>query len=1302
MDSKPVPDPVGLPPPTNTSVPEAIINEKQANGSSGSESAKGEDAALQVHDPMAALTEQEREIILRQTDAPSLQISYFQLFRYANKIDVAIMVVSFIAAIATGATMPLMTLVYGNFAGSFTSFSVDAIAAARFQHQINQFTLYFVYLGIASFVCSYISILGFSFTGERITQQIRELYLRAIFRQNIAFFDFLGSGEITTRISSDMNLVQDGIGQKIGLFVTGISMFVCGLIIAFIRSWKLSLIMLSAVVALILMMGLCGALMKKSQVKSIDEYALAATLAEEVLASSRNVAAFGTQKRLLGRYKEIVHRASAMDFTAKFWLSMMIAGLMTILNLQYSLAFWQGNRFLHNGEIGVANILTVVMALMIAGINVGNTLPHIQAFGSATAAATKVFNTIERKSPIDSETEDGEIPKEFIGNLAFKDLKHIYPSRPDTTVLQDFNLEVPNGKMIALVGASGSGKSTIVGLLQRFYLPMEGQITLDGADITTLNLKWLRQNMAVVSQEPILFSVTIYESIAHGLANTEFADAPEEKKVEMIEEAARIANAHDFIMDLPDGYQTKVGERGNLLSGGQKQRIAIARAIVSDPKILLLDEATAALDTKSESLVQDALDRASKGRTTIVIAHRLSTIKNADNIVVMAHGRIVEQGTHTQLIEQAKVYASLVQAQELTSKVNAAGINNRESVMDPEKAVDDKENLALVRTATSAPSVFTQKKNEKDKEYSTWQLVKFSWEMNEGEHMIMGLGLIFSFLAGCNPAVQAIFLGNSINSLLSPGTSLGGHGISFWCWMFFMLGIAMLIFFYMQGMTLSKGSARLIGNVRIRAFDAMLRQDMEFFDGETVTSGALANFLSSEANRLAGLSGSTLGSIVSSAASIFVAIIVGLAFGWKLALVCSSTIPLMLACGYFRFYALTRMEKRTKESSDAASFACEAASSIRTVASLSLERYLLVEYHGKLGNQARDNLKFTNVSAGLYAASQGLSLFIFALVFWYGGKLLFAQEYTVLQFFIVYSAIINGAQSAGAIFSFAPDMGEARKAAMLLKSFLNRVPKIDHWSTEGKKIDSIEGKIALHDVRFTYPGRPDHRVLKGITLSAEPGQFVALVGASGSGKSTIMQLLERFYDPSSGSVMVDDVDLKDYNLQDYRAQMAIVSQETTLYTGTIRENILADKDDVSEEAIIQACKDANIYEFITSLPSGFSTLVGAKGALLSGGQRQRLAIARALLRDPKILLLDEATSALDSGSERVVQAALDAAAKGRTTVAIAHRLSTIQHADVIYVFDRGRVVEKGTHEELVGRRGVYWELARLQAMGAGQ
>ncbi|KAF2871403.1 P-loop containing nucleoside triphosphate hydrolase protein [Massariosphaeria phaeospora] len=1249
-----------------------------------------------------SLTDEEQQIIDKQLHNPQLKVGYFSLFRYATNKDVAIMLVATLASIAAGAVMPLMTLVYGNFAGSFTSFSVSATAVQDFKNQINKLTLYFVYLGIASLASVYLSIVGFSYTGERLTQQIRELYLSAIFRQNIAYFDFLGSGEITTRISSDMNLVQDGIGQKIGLFISGCSMFVSALIVGFVRSWKLTLIMLSATAALVLMMGVNGRNMRVNQVKSIDEYATAGTLAEEVLSSARNVTAYGSQKRLEKKYKAFLDRASAFDYNAKFWMTSMIAGMMAVMNFQYSLAFWQGNRFLHAGEIGVGNILTVVMATMIAGVSIGHNLPHLQAFGAAVAAATKVFNTIERVSPIDPETDKGEKPDDFVGNIQFKNVKHIYPSRPDTTVLNEFSLEIPTGKMVALVGASGSGKSTIFGLLERFYLPMSGQVFLDGNDISTLNLRWLRRHMTIVSQEPVLFSTTIYESIAHGLVGTEHEDAKEDMKTDLIEKAAKIANAYDFINELPDKFQTKVGERGNLLSGGQKQRMAIARAVVSDPRILLLDEATAALDTKSESAVQEALDRASKGRTTIVIAHRLSTIKSADNIVVMAHGKIVEQGTHEELLRLQRVYYSLVQAQELSSKIAPENRHSEVSITEKDgDIVTDAEKLSLLRTTTTKPSSVVAE-DGKEQEYSTWELIKFSWSLNEKEAHLISIGFLLCFLAGCIPAIQAIFLGNSVNSLLSPQTSAGGRGIGFWCWMFFMLGFSTWIFYFLQAFTLAKASAKLISNVRERAFASILRQDIEFFDGDSITSGALATFLSSEANRLAGLSGATLGTVVTSASTVLVAIIVGCVFGWKLALVCTAAIPLMLGCGYFRFYALIRMDKRTKQKTAAASFACEAASSIRTVATLSLEQHLLSEYHRKLDDQARGNVVFTHVSAGLYALSQGLSMFIFALVFWYGGNLMLKMEYTIVQFYIVYSAIINGAQSAGVIFSFAPDMGEAREAAKLLKSFLNRVPKIDHWSNEGKSVERLDGRVEVQDVRFIYPGRPDHPVLRGVNVTAEPGQFVALVGASGSGKSTIMALLERFYDPTAGAVVVDGMDLKDYNLQQYRSQLAMVSQETTLYTGTIRENVLADEEHVGEEAIIQACKDANIYEFIVSLPDGFNTLVGAKGALLSGGQRQRIAIARALLRDPKILLLDEATSALDSTSERVVQAALDIAAKGRTTIAIAHRLSTVQHADVIYVFDAGKIVEIGGHHDLMDRRGVYWELARLQAMGAAQ
>lgn len=428
---------------------------------------------------------------------------------------------------------------------------------------------------------------------------------------------------------------------------------------------------------------------------------------------------------------------------------------------------------------------------------------------------------------------------------------------------------------------------------------------------------------------------------------------------------------------------------------------------------------------------------------------------------------------------------------------------------------------------------------------------------------------------------------------------------------------------------------------------------------------------------------------------------ISLAIGWKLALVCISAIPVLLACGFFRFWMLARFQARTKAAYvNSAGFACEATSAIRTVASLTREEDVFEKYHAQLEAQAKSSLVSILKSSALYAASQSFIFFCIALGFWYGGTLIAKREYSQFQFFVCFMSIIFGAQSAGTIFSFAPDMGKAKHAAAELQTLFDRKPKIDCWSEEGDRLTSVEGHVEFRDVHFRYPTRPEQPVLRGLNLSIKPGQYVALVGASGCGKSTTIALLERFYDPLSGGVYVDGQEVSKLNVNDYRSYLALVSQEPTLYQGTIRENVLlgADREGVPEDEIIRACKDANIYDFIMSLPDGFNTVCGQKGGLLSGGQKQRIAIARALLRNPKILLLDEATSALDSESEQIVQLALDKAAKGRTTIAVAHRLSTIQKADVIYVIDGGRVVEEGSHNYLLSKNGRYAELVTMQSL----
>lgn len=478
-----------------------------------------------------------------------------------------------------------MSVLFGSLQGTFQNdfFSNGSQSYDDFVAEMTKYVLYFVYLAIGEFVVTYICTVGFIYTGEHISAKIREHYLESCMRQNIGFFNKLGSGEVTTRITSDMNLIQDGISEKVSLTLATLATFIIAFVIGFINYWKLTLILSATVFALILNVGSASRFMLKNNTASLEAYAQGGSLADEVIGSIRNAVAFGTQERLARQYDRHLARAEYYGFRLKSVLAVMIAGMILILFLNYGLAFWQGSKFLVEGIIPLSKVLTNMMAIMIGAFNLGNVTPNIQAFTTAVAAAAKIFNTIDRPSPLDPTDDAGIKLEKLQGSIRLEHVKHIYPSRP-VVVMDDVSLDIPAGKTTALVGASGSGKSIIVGLVERFYNPVEGSIYLDGHDISKLNLRWLRQQMALVSQEPTLFGTTIFHNIRHGLIGAKFEDESEEKQRELVVQAAVKANAHDFITALPEGYETSVGERGFLLSGGQKQRIAIARAIVSDPK----------------------------------------------------------------------------------------------------------------------------------------------------------------------------------------------------------------------------------------------------------------------------------------------------------------------------------------------------------------------------------------------------------------------------------------------------------------------------------------------------------------------------------------------------------------------------------------------------------------------------------------------------------------------------------------------------------------------------------------------
>ncbi|KAL9710959.1 hypothetical protein Ac2012v2_005499 [Leucoagaricus gongylophorus] len=1230
-------------------------------------------------------------------------VAFLELFRFLTKREIVINVIGIIAAAAAGAAQPLMALLFGNLTQDFVAFQTilndparqDDIPAAAdaFRHNAALNASYLTYIGVGMLACTYTYMSGWVYTGEVNAKRLREHYLRAVLRQDVAYFDKVGAGEVATRIQTDTRASHPA------------------------RSWRLALAMSSILPCIAITGAAMNKFVSKYMQLSLKYVAEAGSIAEEVISTVRTAQAFGTQAILSSLYDTFINDSLQVDMKAAIWHGFGMGTFFFVVYSAYALAFSFGTTLINHGWANAGEVINGVMSILIGSFSLALLAPEMQAISHARGAAAKLYATIDRVPDIDSANPDGLQLENVYGEISLEDIKFHYPSRPNVPIVKGLNLTFKAGKTAALVGASGSGKSTIISLIERFYDPTEGTVKLDGVDLKELNLKWLRSQIGLVSQEPTLFATTIAGNVAHGLIGTRHEHASEEQKFALIKEACVKANADSFISKLPNGYQTMVGERGFLLSGGQKQRVAIARAIVSDPRILLLDEATSALDTQSEGIVQDALDKAAAGRTTITIAHRLSTIKDADVIYVMGEGLVLESGSHHELLDAEGAYAALVQAQKLREAKETVTdqAEDAESAKDLDKAIREEVPLGRKNTGRSLASELVEQKrivaeaNEVKVSYSLFYLFKrMGFIMKDHWHKYL-VGSIAACASGMvYPAFGIVFAKgiNSFSQIDSHERRFQGDRNALWL---FLIAIISIVIVSAQNYYFASTAAALTARLRKLSFRAILRQDIEFFDKDENSTGALTSSLSNDPQKINGLAGITLGAIIQAIATVVSGSILGLVFIWKLGLVAMACLPLILSTGYIRLQVVVLKDQKNKKAhEESAQMACEAAGAIRTVASLTREEDCLKLYSSSLELPLKRSMHNAVWSNLLYSFSQATTFFVVSLVFWFGSRLVANQESSTFQFFVGLMSATFGAAQAGSVFSFVPDISSAKSAATDVLKLLDSVPEIDAESSEGKILSdkAVQGHVKFENVHFRYPTRPGVRVLRDLTLEVEPGTYVALVGASGCGKSTTIQLIERFYDPLAGSVLLDGENITEFNIQSYRKHIALVSQEPTLYAGTIRFNVLLGAvkpaEEVTQEEIENACRDANILEFIKSLPDGFETEVGGKGSQLSGGQKQRIAIARALLRNPKVLLLDEATSALDSNSEKVVQAALDQAAKGRTTIAIAHRLSTIQNADRIYFIKEGCVSESGTHDQLLAKRGDYYEYVQMQALSRNE
>ncbi|CAI2161842.1 17921_t:CDS:1 [Funneliformis geosporum] len=1319
-----------------------------------------------------------KKSIYKPVQKPPLIItttSFFHIFRFATPFDYILMTLGIFFSVLSGLLVPIMTLLLGDIFDAFTDKEKGFITTQIFDQRINVLVLYFSMVGVGSFAFTSLMIIFWMWTGERQSKKMKQVYFSSLLSMDIAYYegDDVTSGELLTGVNKDSEDIKNVISEQLGYFIQYLVTAISTFIVAFIKNPILTLVIFASMPLLFLILAYTSRKSNPLIEQERDIFVQAGNILESALSAIKTIRAFNGEEKEEKKHYQSLQMAN--DVSANLaWIFALRTGLSQFLLLSlFVQGFWYGAILVANQTMAPGGVLSVFYSSMLGLSALRGVLPRLATIARAKHAIKSINNLLEKVALMDLEALRGfKLPK-IEGNIELNQVSFSYPSRPDTWVLRNLDLYIPAFHTTVFVGESGSGKSTITQLIQRLYEPDDGIIMLDGRELRILNISWLRQQIGVVSQEPVLFDDTIFANVAYGRSdywNT---------TVEEVENACKLACIHDFIIELPEGYNTSLGDMGKKLSGGQRQRIAIARALIKDPAILILDEASSALDMTSDYMVQEALENCRKNRTTIVVTHQLNHIKDSDLVYVLHEGEVVESGTKSKLLNIKNGYynklavehspnpkrrthelnsinerlksqnslkintkigkrvsasavdfltvvsspspttttfsrsaslsrvTSLSRATSLTRRtwrhstfeehmdadmlqgtVSAAvykryGHDDGSSILDILNYYENTDNYAVIDV------VVTNSDGKKSK--SKFSILKFIRDTMDNK-LVYAVGLIMSIINGFVMPLFSFVLASLLSTYSIPDKELlVAKSREF---ALYVLAIAAIngLSSHFKYYLLERASERWAVRLRHLGFGNVLRQPQSWFDKSENAIGKVTTILTTDTESSKNLIGHFAGNIVFGLVSLFGGMIWALFVGWQLTLVGMGLVPILLLATEYQGFILQRYEKRQKVATeDATNSFYQTISSIRTVFSLAIEPAMESKFQVALEKPYKIGVKKAFLCGVTSGFMDALSYFTKALTFWYGARLVSDGTYDLKTMLSVWTLVIFCTTSASQMLATIPYYAKSRQAVKSI-NYILQLPIVS--DSEGHKPDSVKGSIVFKDVKFSYPERPEIMVLDGLNLTIEKGQSIALVGKSGNGKSTVAALLQRIYEPTEGSIMLDFENLKNLQLRWLRENIGIVSQETVLFDMTIGENIAYGKENATQKEIEIAAKQVNLHDFIITLPDGYNTKLGSSGSKLSGGQKQRIAIARVLLTDPKILILDEATSALDTTNEAIVQEALSKVQKGRTTLVITHRLKSIKNLNKIALVDGGKILESGTHKELMTLRGNYFDLVR--------